>query len=768
MAYDDGFRPDEYDEFDEYERRDRRAPEERVRRRMTYTDGTEANRQRRVRTEAAGAADPRRAVASGQQRTSAGGQRPAAGSQQRSAANGQRPAASGQRSAANGQRPAASGQRPAVNGQRTAAGSQQRTAASVQRPAANGQRSTANSQQRTAAHARQASVNIRQTSAANSRSAAEDVLSLDNGARRRQSASRTRMENVTAGEAMNARRNGTGNARTAQAAGSRSANGAGRSGSRGNAHGGNGGGRGGNGRGGNGGRGGIGGNRNGNGPDYRNRDGKPIGICKALAIEMFVIVAAAAVFFNVAIARSRMLNTKFTVLIIALSAVICAVVAFLGWTHAYKQSITKLKQRAAFIASVAVAVLFTIFFVIGGVYILKTVSTIQNIGGVTREISNYHVYVLDDDPAERLEDAAGYTFGILQSQDRENVDQIVEDIQEELGSSIHVEEYPGVTGLADALNGHEVGAIIFGETFLDMYENFEGYETFADSLRSIWTGTIETEIETVPEELNNVVTIYLSGSDTRESTLPTRSLSDVNLIMRINLDTHQVLIISTPRDYYVQTSVSGGAYDKLTHAGAYGVQCSMDTLSALYETDIDHYVRMNFVGFCDIIDALGGVEVWSDNTFTTGNMIGYTIWEGWNHMDGATALAYSRERYAFADGDNQRGRNQMEVVKGVINACTSPQILSNYMEVLNSAEGCFETSIPYSVMADLVRFQLDYGGDWDIITYSVSGEGASQPTFSSQSYAFVFIPDYNTVNVAIDLLDRMAAGEVISDPNAGQ
>ena len=153
---------------------------------------------------------------------------------------------------------------------------------------------------------------------------------------------------------------------------------------------------------------------------------------------------------------------------------------------------------------------------------------------------------------------------------------------------------------------------------------------------------------------------------------------------------------------------------------------------------------------------------------TTGNMIGYTIWEGWNHMDGATALAYSRERYAFADGDNQRGRNQMEVVKGVINACTSPQILSNYMEVLNSAEGCFETSIPYSVMADLVRFQLDYGGDWDIITYSVSGEGASQPTFSSQSYAFVFIPDYNTVNVAIDLLDRMAAGEVISDPNAGQ
>ena len=92
------------------------------------------------------------------------------------------------------------------------------------------------------------------------------------------------------------------------------------------------------------------------------------------------MIAAAAVFFIAMIARSQMLNTKFMVLIIALCAVVCAVVAFLGWTHAYKQNITKTKQRAAFIASVAVAVLCTIFFIIGGVYIMKTVSTIRNIG----------------------------------------------------------------------------------------------------------------------------------------------------------------------------------------------------------------------------------------------------------------------------------------------------------------------------------------------------------------------------------------------------
>ncbi|MBQ1333297.1 MAG: LCP family protein, partial [Lachnospiraceae bacterium] len=705
------------------------------------------------------------------------GQRPAQ-SGQRPAQNGQRPVQSGQRPAQNVRRPAQSGQRPMQEGQRPVQHAQrpvqegQRPVQNVRRPAQSGQRPAQGSQR---------------TSAAPRRTTPEE-------ARRRiaagpEYAPRTRAEGGTAGDEMSARRSGRGvpaqqrvrthasgtaadsdrrvredvlslegrnsgrssRGESVRGGGSRSGNGSGGHGGRGN--------------GGNGGR-GNGGNGRFDGPDHRKRDGSPIGICKALAIELFAVVAAAAVFFIITIVRSRMLNTKFTILVIALCAVVCAVVALLGWTHAYKQNITKGKQRAAFIASVAVSVLFTIFFIIGGVYILKTVSTIRNVGGVTTEISNYHVYVLDDDPAERLEDAAGYTFGILETQDRENVDQIVDQIEEELGSQITVAEYPGLTGIADAMNSHEIGATILGETFIDMFENFEGYETFADGLRSIWTGTIETEIETVPEQLNNIVTIYISGSDTRESTLPTRSLSDVNLIMRMNLDTHQILIISTPRDYYVPTSVSGGMRDKLTHAGAYGVQCSMDTLSMLYGIDIDYYVRLNFVGFVDIIDALGGIDVWSDNTFTTGNMIGYTIWEGWNHMDGATALAYSRERYAFADGDNQRGRDQMEVLKGIIRACTSPQILTSYMDVLDSVDGCFETSIPYSVMADLVRFQQDYGGEWEMITYSVYGEGASQPTFSSQSYAFVFIPDETTVATASDLLNRMAAGEVISDPNA--
>ena len=497
MAYNDGYRPDEYEENVRRVRRPaqnetpRQNGQNVQRRRVTYTDGTPANTQRRVRPESD-------AAAYGQQR---------------------RPAAQ------NGQR------RPV-----SAEGQQHRPSAPV------------------------------------------------NGQQRRPAAANAQRSPYNGGRGGYTGNHGNG-------------------GNRGN------GGYGG----GNRGRGGYGGGNGGNGrfdgPDHRKRDGKPIGICKALAIEMFVMILAAAGFFVVMLMRSQMLNAKLTAVVIAVCAAIAAVVGFLGWVHAYKQNITKGKQRAAFIASIVVSVLFTVVFIIGGVYVMKTVSTIQNVGGVTHEVSNYHVYVLEDDPAEKIEDAADYTFGILETQDRENVGQIIEDIEEELGTTIHVEEYPGVTGLADALNSHEVGAMIMGETFLDMFAGFEGYETFADTVRSIWTGTIETEIESVSEELSNIVTIYISGSDTRNSTLPTRSLSDVNLILRMNLDTHQALIISTPRDYYVYTSVSGGMRDKLTHAGAYGVQCSMDTLSSLYETDIDYYVRLNFVGFVDIIDALGGIDV---------------------------------------------------------------------------------------------------------------------------------------------------------------
>ena len=266
---------------------------------------------------------------------------------------------------------------------------------------------------------------------------------------------------------------------------------------------------------------------------------------------------------------------------------------------------------------------------------------------------------------------------------------------------------------------------------------------------------------------DEVYTIFVSGIDTRGG-MTASSRSDVNIILTLNATTKQILMISTPRDYFVPLSISNGVPDKLTHAGIYGVNVCMDTLDMLYDIDINYYFRLNFAGFEQIIDALGGVNVNSDYDFDSGNTTGYHFNKGENHLNGEQALVFARERYAFKEGDRQRGRNQMAVIQGVVDKATQPAFLKNYLSVLDSLDGAFETNVPYDVMASLVRKQLDEGGSWQVLSYSVDGTGDTQKPYSMSSKAYVMIPNQNTVDKARVLMKKVREGFRLSEADVAR
>ena len=260
-------------------------------------------------------------------------------------------------------------------------------------------------------------------------------------------------------------------------------------------------------------------------------------------------------------------------------------------------------------------------------------------------------------------------------------------------------------------------------------------------------------------------TIFISGIDSR-SGLVAKSRSDSNIIATVNTATRQVLLVSTPRDYFVPLSISGGQRDKLTHAGIYGINVCMDTLGMLYNEDINYYFRINFAGFEQLINALGGVTVYSDYDFDSKNETGYHFNQGENYLNGEQALVFSRERYAFKEGDRQRGKNQMAVIKGVINKALSPELLKNYSSVLSSIQGCFETNISYEEIARLLQQQLNNGGDWNIVSYSVNGTGDTQKPYSMSQKAYVMIPDESTVQKAEAMMKKVRDGETVSQEEA--
>lgn len=450
--------------------------------------------------------------------------------------------------------------------------------------------------------------------------------------------------------------------------------------------------------------------------------------------------------------------------------------------------VRKARKKIRFIIGVVLSVLILAVLGTGSLYIYKTVSALDTITGVNKDVTKINVYVKEDDPAQKLADASGYTFGILSELDRDNTDQALQQMYYELGSDVQTNEYSGLSELADSLNNGTTGAIILNQAYLDVLDEMDNYSSFSSQLREIASLQIETVVQRKTPQVteatgsttetsdnssadaavtDEVYTIYVSGIDTRGE-MTASSRSDVNIILTVNTRTKQILMISTPRDYFVPLSISNGVPDKLTHAGIYGVNVSMDTLNMLYDININYYFRLNFAGFEKIIDALGGITVNSDYEFDSQNTKGYHFNKGENHLNGEQALVFTRERYAFKEGDRQRGRDQMAVIQGVVDKATQPAFLKNYLSVMDSLDGCFETNVPYDIIASLVRRQLDEGGSWQVLSYSADGTGDTQKPYSMSQKAYVMIPDQTTVDKAKTLMKKVREGFMLSEADVAR
>lgn len=479
-----------------------------------------------------------------------------------------------------------------------------------------------------------------------------------------------------------------------------------------------------------------------------------------------IIVIMLSVVFMGLLAMTKMVPTIYMLIIGIVLAVIAAIIWLLVWHTRY---------TGRFISGTVLAVIMIAILAFGGFYINKTRSAISNISGETTEVTQMAVYVKSDDAADSVEATAGYTYGILSSLDRENTDGAVAHLNSQFGTEVQTKEYAGLTELADGILNGEVNAMLLNSGYLSVYEDMDGYTDFSTKIKEVGTVDVESTIQSAEESApiepittangGKVYTIYLSGIDTRGE-MTAKSRSDVNIIATVNTDTHEILLVSTPRDYFVPLSISGGAPDKLTHAGIYGIDVCMDTLGMLYDIDINYYFRINFGGFVKVIDALGGITVNSDYDFDSKNILGYHFNKGENYVNGEQALIFARERYAFQEGDRQRGKNQMEVIRGVVKKALSPEILTSYSSILSSLDGCFGTNITYEEIAQILQQQLTNGGDWTIVSYSVNGTGATEKPYSMSQKAYVMVPDYNTVDKAKSLMEKVRNGEVVTQEEA--
>ena len=253
-------------------------------------------------------------------------------------------------------------------------------------------------------------------------------------------------------------------------------------------------------------------------------------------------------------------------------------------------------------------------------------------------------------------------------------------------------------------------------------------------------------------ELPESFVIYISGIDVFGD-VETQSRSDVNLLMAVNRTTGKILILNTPRDYYVELPISEGQRDKLTHAGIYGVDVSKGAMEMLYDITADYYARLNFSSFETIIDALGGIEVYSEYDFSAE---GYSYSQGMNFLNGPQALAFVRERKSFAEGDVQRGKDQMEMLKSLIARLGTFEGVNSFAEVYDQVASVVETNVTKEMLLALAAEQIVQGRTWDIETFYVTGTDGNEVTYSiPYTTAYVMIPNEDEVAEAKEKLQAV-------------
>lgn len=427
--------------------------------------------------------------------------------------------------------------------------------------------------------------------------------------------------------------------------------------------------------------------------------------------------------------------------------------------------LTQLKAEGYGIAGKLVSVFMSAVLVFGSYYVVKANSMVAEISGGDKKVDKVVVAVLKDNPAETIEDAAGYSFGVQYAMKGDEIRGTISEINGKLGSEIATVEYNGLSEQAAALQSGEVDAIIYNEAYAAILE--EAFEGYSESVKVIYSHEVESEIKNIAIDVKvkeEPFVVYISGIDVYGA-IETNSRSDVNILAVVNPETHQVLLVTTPRDYYVAIpGVTGGARDKLTHAGIYGVDASMATLGELYDTEIQFYARVNFTSLIQMVDALGGVDVYSEFAFTTSSDSGLVmdVVQGVNHFDGKQALAFSRERQHLASGDYQRGKNQQAVIKAMIEKAISPAILAGANGILESVSGNVDTNMSAEQIQTLIKSQLDSGQGWNIVSVAAEGSGDMQYCYSySGAPLSVAWPNEESVAAIREQIAAVKRGDIL-------
>ena len=378
--------------------------------------------------------------------------------------------------------------------------------------------------------------------------------------------------------------------------------------------------------------------------------------------------------------------------------------------------VKKIKKKLRITATI-ILTLFAILFGIGIKYLSETIDFLDVINNKMLQKETYYVMVLESSNIKDISVLKNKKIGLYNSLNGENA---LTKLQKKV--KVKYEEYKDIEEMFEDLQKGKLAAVLINDSIKNLLSSeLSDMNLELKEVHNLSISIEKEEIVKIVDVTKKTFNIYVAGGDAYGS-IDNVTNTDVNMVISVDPINRKLLLTSIPRDYYVNLPSFGkNAYDKLTHAGYYGIEESVKAVEKLLNIDINYYVKVNFSTVVGVIDAIGGVDVNSDYSFCV-TTTGVCVRKGINHLDGYSAMMFARERQSFTDGDVQRVKNQQKVIEAIINKATSSTaIITNFSGILNSVSESLSTNMDTKSINKFVKMQLNNMSSWSIESNNLVG-----------------------------------------------
>lgn len=444
---------------------------------------------------------------------------------------------------------------------------------------------------------------------------------------------------------------------------------------------------------------------------------------------------------------------KYNILPIKYRVLLLVILPVILLCYLYLSSKDKIKKTGNIVFSI-ILIIISISEIIFISFANSSIKTINEISKKDNSLMTEMSYIVrKDSPYKSLEDINEASLSIAETEESETIDEVLRKYKKEFDTDIATNKYIDYLSLGKSLLRGKEEVMLLNEGFRSLIEESE--ENFSQDTRKIGSVLVENKKKESEDDKevvaqNESFNVYISGIDTYGS-LSNVSRSDVNLVISVNPVKGKVLITTIPRDSYVD--IPGKGMDKLTHAGLFGVDSSIQTIENLLNINIDYYGKVNFTTLTELIDVLGGIDVENPRAFSAE---GYNFVQGTNHLDGRASLVFARDRYHQAEGDFDRGRNHTRIIAAIINKMLRPEMLLNFNNISQVALKSVNTDMPYEKMIELVNKQIDSGKKWEIQSQSLEGTGTMDlpSALMPDSRLYMMVPNEDSKNKVKESIEK--------------